>query len=76
MGVVNDSQHTTMYVDGCPVVRNPSTTHRGLAAASPATSWLLGANLYGGQLDHVLPASIGDVRIVERALKPSEFMIA
>ncbi len=76
VAVVNDSQHTTMYVDGCPVVRNPSTTNRGLAAASPATSWLLGANLYGGQLDHVLPASIGDVRIVERALKPSEFMIA
>lgn len=76
VAVVNDSQHTTMYVDGCPVVRNPSTTNRGLAAASPATSWLLGANLYGGKLDHVLPASIGDVRIVERALKPSEFMIA
>ncbi len=76
LAVVNDSQHTTMYVDGCPVVRNPSTTNRGLAAASPATSWLLGANLYAGKLDHVLPASIGDVRIVERALKPSEFMIA
>ncbi len=76
VAVVNDSQHTTMDVDGCPVVRNPSTTNRGLAAASPATSWLLGANLYAGKLDHVLPASIGDVRIVERALKPSEFMIA
>ncbi|MBW8025727.1 Tat pathway signal sequence domain protein [Clavibacter michiganensis subsp. michiganensis] len=76
VAVVNDSQHTTMYVDGCPVVRNPSTTNRGLAVASPATSWLLGANLYAGKLDHVLPASIGDVRIVERALKPSEFMIA
>ncbi|MDA3804134.1 metallophosphoesterase [Clavibacter sp. CT19] len=76
VAVVNDGQHTTMYVDGCPVVRNPSTSNRGLAAASPATSWLLGANLYGGKLDHVLPASIGDVRIVERALKPSEFMIA
>ncbi|MBM7389349.1 hypothetical protein JOE37_002343 [Clavibacter michiganensis] len=76
VAVVNDSQHTTMYVDGCPVVRNPTTANRGLAAASPATSWLLGANLYGGELDHVLPASIGDVRIVERALRPSEFMIA
>jgi hypothetical protein len=76
VAVVNDSQHTTMYVDGCPVVRNPTTANRGLAAGSPATSWLLGANLYGGKLDHVFPGSIGDVRIVERALEPSEFMNA
>jgi hypothetical protein len=74
VAVVNDSQQTTMHVDGCPVVRNPTTTNRGLSTIG--RSWLLGANLYGGQLDHVFPGSIGDVRIVERALKPSEFMIA
>jgi hypothetical protein len=63
-----------MYVDGNPVVRNPTTPNRGLASAGK--SWLVGANHYGGQLDHVFPGSIGDVRIVERALKPSEFMNA
>jgi len=74
VAVVNDSQHTTMYVDGNPVVRNPTTSNRGLASAGK--SWLVGANHYGGKLDHVFPGSIGDVRIVERALKPSEFMNA
>jgi hypothetical protein len=28
--VVTDGRHTTMYVDGCPVARNPATVATGL----------------------------------------------
>lgn len=74
VAVVNDRSHTVMYVDGCPVVRNPSTRNRGLSTIGKP--WLLGGYRYGGVLDQVFVGSIGDVRIVGRALEPGEFMIA
>ncbi|MFT2689952.1 LamG-like jellyroll fold domain-containing protein [Clavibacter zhangzhiyongii] len=43
VAVVNDSQHTTMYVDGNPVVRNPTTANRGLGRHPAGRSWLVGA---------------------------------
>jgi hypothetical protein len=49
-----------MYVDGCPVVRNPATVNHGLT--SLGGPWMLGF--------------IGDVRITDRALGPREFMNA
>lgn len=63
-----------MYVDGCPVARNPSTRNSGLT--SLGLPWLLGGYEYGGKLDQLLHGWIGDVRINERALKPAEFMNA
>ncbi|CAD5989987.1 LamG-like jellyroll fold domain-containing protein [Agreia sp. COWG] len=74
VAVVNDGKHTTMYVDGCPVARNPSTANHGLAVVGQP--WLLGGYNYGGKLDQVFVGSIGDVRLTERALDPTEFMIA
>ena len=74
MAVVNDSQHTTMYVDGCPLVRNPSTVNQGLATIG--REWLLGGYEYGGKIDQIYYGLIGDVRIVGRPLEPDEFMIA
>ncbi|WP_221850157.1 LamG-like jellyroll fold domain-containing protein [Curtobacterium herbarum] len=74
VAVVNDRTHTVLYVDGCPVVRNPSTRNRGLSTIGKP--WLLGGYRYGGVLDQVFVGSIGDVRIVGRALEPREFMIA
>ena len=41
VAVVNDGTHTVMYVDGCPVVGNPSTPSTGLA--STGDFWMLGA---------------------------------
>jgi hypothetical protein len=72
--VVNDGRHTTLYVDGCPVARNPSTKAVGLTALG--LPWLLGGYEYGGKIDQILHGWIGDVRIAERALKPGEFMIS
>jgi hypothetical protein len=74
VAVVNDSQHTTMYVDGCPLVRNPSTVNQGLATIG--REWLLGGYEYGGKIDQIYYGLIGDVRIVGRPLEPDEFMIA
>ncbi|MEV5010823.1 LamG-like jellyroll fold domain-containing protein [Streptomyces sp. NPDC055692] len=74
VAVVNDGRHTTMYVDGCPVVRNPSTVANGITTLN--MPWMLGGYEYGGKLDQVLHAFIGDVRIVNRALPVSTFMTA
>ncbi|MFJ5215418.1 LamG-like jellyroll fold domain-containing protein [Streptomyces sp. NPDC088354] len=74
VAVVNDGRHTTMYVDGCPVARNPSTRNSGLTALG--LPWMLGGYEYGGKLDQLLHGWIGDVRINERALRPDEFMNA
>ncbi|ADI06281.1 hypothetical protein SBI_03160 [Streptomyces bingchenggensis BCW-1] len=72
--VVNDGRHTTMYVDGCPVARNPSTVATGLTTLG--LPWLLGGYEYGGKIDQVMNGWIGDVRVVDRALAVRDFMCA
>lgn len=72
VAVVNDRKHTTMYVEGCPVARNPHTRNRGLRALD--RRWLVGGYEWDGVLDAVTRTTLGDVRIVGRALSPREFM--
>ncbi|GGO47868.1 LamG-like jellyroll fold domain-containing protein [Streptomyces lasiicapitis] len=72
--VVNDGRHTTLYVDGCPVARNPATSANGLTTLG--LSWLLGGYEYDGALDQLFCGWIGDVRIVGRALPVGAFMNA
>ncbi|MGW2014891.1 LamG-like jellyroll fold domain-containing protein [Streptomyces sp. NPDC001927] len=72
--VVNDGRHTTLYVDGCPVARNPATSVNGLTTLG--LSWLLGGYEYGGGLDQLFRGWIGDVRVVGRALPVGAFMNA
>ncbi|GGJ50899.1 LamG-like jellyroll fold domain-containing protein [Streptomyces brasiliensis] len=72
LAVVNDGTHTTLYVQGCPVVRNPKAPALGLT--SLGLPWLLGGYEYGGRIDQILHARLGDVRIVERALPVTSFM--
>ncbi|MEU6654611.1 LamG-like jellyroll fold domain-containing protein [Streptomyces sp. NPDC046900] len=72
LAVVNDSGHTTMYVQGCPVARNPDARTVGLA--SVGLPWLLGGYEYGGRIDQIHHGWLGDVRIVDRALPVSQFM--
>ncbi|MCX5161280.1 Tat pathway signal sequence domain protein [Streptomyces sp. NBC_00264] len=74
VAVVNDGKHTTMYIDGCVVARNPATRTTGLATLG--LPWLLGAYEYGGRLDQLMHGWLGDIRIVERALRVKDFMIA
>ncbi|WP_200301181.1 LamG-like jellyroll fold domain-containing protein [Streptomyces adelaidensis] len=72
LAVVNDGEHTTLYVEGCPVVRNPKATSVGIT--SVGLPWLLGGYEYGGKIDQILHGRLGDVRIVERALPVKSFM--
>ncbi|WP_351222853.1 LamG-like jellyroll fold domain-containing protein [Streptomyces sp. NPDC002133] len=74
VAVVNDGRSTTMYVDGCPVARNPATATNGLTTLG--LSWLLGGYEYGGVLDQLFHGWIGDVRVAERALPVGAFMNA
>ncbi|WP_143663315.1 LamG domain-containing protein, partial [Streptomyces bobili] len=72
LAVVNDGRHTTLYVEGCPVVRNPKA--RAVGITSVGLPWLLGGYAYGGRIDQILHGRLGDVRIVERALPVTAFM--
>ncbi|MGW0823230.1 LamG-like jellyroll fold domain-containing protein [Streptomyces sp. NPDC002845] len=72
LAVVNDGRRTTLYVQGCPVVRNPKAAAVGLT--SLGLPWLLGGYEYGGRIDQILHGRLGDVRIVERALPVTSFM--
>lgn len=72
LAVVNDGRHTTLYVEGCPVVRNPKAPAVGIS--SVGLPWLLGGYEYAGKIDQILHARLGDVRIVARALPVTAFM--
>ncbi|MEE1763938.1 LamG-like jellyroll fold domain-containing protein [Streptomyces sp. SP18BB07] len=72
LAVVNDGRHTTLYVQGCPVVRNPKATAVGLT--SVGLPWILGGYEYAGKIDQILHGRLGDVRVVERALPVKSFM--
>ncbi|MGW6904188.1 LamG-like jellyroll fold domain-containing protein [Streptomyces sp. NPDC054940] len=72
LAVVNDGRHTTLYVEGCPVIRNPKASAIGIT--SVGLPWLLGGYEYGGKIDQILHGRLGDVRIVERALPVTSFM--
>ncbi|MFJ8539418.1 LamG-like jellyroll fold domain-containing protein [Streptomyces sp. NPDC093591] len=72
LAVVNDGEHTTMYVEGCPVLRNPKASAVGIT--SVGLPWLLGGYEYGGKIDQILYGRLGDVRIVARALPVKSFM--
>jgi hypothetical protein len=72
VAVVNDGTHSVMYVDGCPVVRNPSTPSVGIATTGEF--WMLGAYQYGRVVSTSYYGWLGDVRVVDRPLSTDEFM--
>ena len=74
IAVVNDGRHTVMYVNGCPVLDNPSTVSAGITTLG--LPWLLGGHEYAGAVDQVFHGWIGDVRIVNRPLRVDQFMTA
>jgi hypothetical protein len=74
LAVVNDGTHTVMYVDGCPVVGNPSTPANGVAATGDF--WMLGAYDYNRIVEQSFYGWLGDVRVVGRPLTPRDFLIS
>lgn len=78
VAVVNNGRHTTMYIDGCAVVRNPSTVNAGLLGGSTRAGmkWAVGGYSWKGELDKTWMGTIGDIRVVSRPLQVREFMIS
>jgi hypothetical protein len=74
LAVVNDGSRSVLYVDGCPVVRNPST--RAVGIATTGEPWLIGASHYGRITGKTFRGWLGDVRIVDRPLPVEGFLIA
>jgi hypothetical protein len=73
VAVVSDGCHTTMYVDGCPVVRNPRTPATGIA--NPGGSWLVGGYAYDRKVEQGFYGLIGELRVVDRPLAVREFLL-
>jgi hypothetical protein len=73
VAVVNDGRTTTLYVDGSKLLRNPSTPAIGISTSDDV--WLLGAYSYDRRIDKTFYGWIGDVRIVDRPLAVSQFMV-
>lgn len=71
VAVTDGGSMTRMHVDACEVVRNPTSSARGIASLE--LPWPLGAHVDGGG---VSVGWIGDVRIVDRALEPRELLTA
>jgi hypothetical protein len=75
LAVVNDGKHTVMYIEGCPTVDNPTLLEsNGITQLD--LPWALGGYEYGGVINQIFHGWVGDVRLVNRALSPNEFMIA
>jgi len=74
VAVVNDGKNTTMYVDGCPTVDVANQVDsNGITQLN--LPWALGGYEYGGSINQIFYGWVGDVRIVNRALAVSQFMI-
>jgi hypothetical protein len=74
VAVVNDGHHTTMYIDGAPILRNPRAENIGISTTGAA--WMVGAYAYAHVVDQSFYGWLGDVRIVDHALSPAQFMTA
>jgi hypothetical protein len=74
LAIVNDGRHSTVYVDSSELLRNPATPSNGLATAGKP--WLIAAGHYANEIDQGFAGHIGELRIVTRALKPSQFLTA
>lgn len=82
LAVVNNGEGTRMYIDGFRARRDPLHESQiiGIAGVSPdGTStnkgWSIGSSTYSDRRK-VFGGCIGEVRLVGRALAPSEFLIA
>jgi hypothetical protein len=74
VAAVNDGRYTDLYIDGSLMGRNPLSPATGLA--SSGKYWMLGAIDYDNVVEQTYHGLMGDVRIVDHALAPSQFMNA
>ncbi|MFY1674969.1 LamG-like jellyroll fold domain-containing protein [Plantactinospora sp. WMMB334] len=74
VAVVNDGRHSTLYVDGARLLRNPSVPASGLAVSGEP--WLVGAEHRGRIVRHGFYGWIGDIRVADRPLPVDRFLRA
>ncbi|GGM15905.1 hypothetical protein GCM10010129_70210 [Streptomyces fumigatiscleroticus] len=72
IAVVNDGRRTVMYVDGSRIARNPAQPSTGIATLGKP--FVIGATQFEEAFGQGFYGSIGDTRIVDRALSPGQFM--
>ncbi|MFY3431989.1 LamG-like jellyroll fold domain-containing protein [Achromobacter mucicolens] len=77
VAVVNDdtTHETILYVEGAPVLRNTSDAP-GLATLAANMPWVIGAGSWDGARADGFFGSVGEVRIVDRALQPIDWLTA
>ena len=77
VAVVNDdtTHETILYVEGAPVLRNTSGA-RGLATLAANMPWIVGAGSWDGARADGFFGSVGEVRIVDHALQPIDWLTA
>jgi hypothetical protein len=74
VAVVNDGRFTDLYIDGSLMGRNPFSPAVGIGTTGKP--WMLGADDYNNVVEQTFNGLMGDVRIVDHALQPSQFMDA
>ncbi|MCX5399862.1 LamG-like jellyroll fold domain-containing protein [Streptomyces sp. NBC_00102] len=74
VAVVNDGKVSKLYVNGCEEGRNPTSKAVGLASLHKP--FLVGGYEWAGKANQVFHGTLGDVRIVDRALRVDQFMNA
>ena len=72
VAIVNDGRHTTVYVDGSKIARNPAQPSTGIATVGKP--FVLGGTQSGEVFGQGFYGWMGDVRIAARALDPKEFL--
>ncbi len=77
VAVVNDdtTHEAILYVEGAPVLRNTSGA-RGLATLAANMPWIVGAGSWDGARADGFFGSVGEVRIVDHALQPIDWLTA
>ncbi|MFY3309937.1 LamG-like jellyroll fold domain-containing protein [Achromobacter ruhlandii] len=77
VAIVNDNttHETILYVEGAPVLRNVADAP-GLAALAANMPWVIGAGSWDGARADGFFGSIGEVRIVNHALPPAQWLTA
>ncbi|MFI5758494.1 LamG-like jellyroll fold domain-containing protein [Streptomyces sp. NPDC051569] len=72
IALVNDGEHTVMYVDGSKIARNPTRRSNGIATVGKP--FVIGGTQSAEKFGQGFYGWIGDTRIVNRALKPKDFL--
>lgn len=72
VAVVNDGSHTVVYVDGSRIARNASEVSNGITTLGKP--FAIGGTQFDGAYGQGFYGWIGDTRIVNRALPPSQFL--